>query len=114
MQIIIKGLKGFDVFEENKAYLEKRFQKFCKRVKEPTILEFSFDHTHGTRANIDKCIHLTVSIPGVKNPEHFEETSVHFTETIDKLEERFEKFLLKWKDKVKIGVRRRNDDNYIK
>jgi ribosome-associated translation inhibitor RaiA len=106
MQIIIKGLRGFDVFPENKEYIEKRFLKFCKRIKEPTILEFSFDHTHGTRANIDKCIHLTVSIPGVKTPEHFEETAIHFSEAVDKLEERFEKFLLKWKDKVKIGERR--------
>lgn len=105
MQIIIKGSKGFDIFEENQDYLEQKFRKFEKMVKEPTILEFTFHHTHGTRANIDKRIHLTVTMPGMKKPEHLEEVTPHFNDTIDRLYERFEKFFQRWKDRSKIGTR---------
>lgn len=93
MRIIVKGLKGFEIYPENKAYLEEKFRKLEKFVKEPAVLEFAFDHSHSSRANLDKQIHLTFTQAGMKNPEHIEEISPHFPETIDKLYERFEKFL---------------------
>lgn len=93
MQIIIKAVKGFEIYQDNKDYIAKRFCKFEKMVKEPAILEFTFDHTHGTRANIDKKIILNFTMPGLKRPEHIEEVAEHFPEAIDKLKKRFEKFL---------------------
>lgn len=105
MQIIIKGAKGFEIFPENKAYAERRFCKFEKMVKEPAILEITFEHTHGTRANIDKKILLNFTMPGLKKAEHIEELSEHFPESIDRLQKRFEKFLKRWKEKNKIGGR---------
>lgn len=99
MQIIIKGLKGFDIFPENKEYVERRFRKFEKMVKEPATLEFAFIHSHGTRANIDKGVNLTVTMPGLKKSEHLEELSEHFPESIDRLQKRFDKFLERFREK---------------
>lgn len=100
MQIIIKAVKGFEIYQDKKDYINKRFGKFSKMVKEPAILEFTFDHTHGTRANIDKKIILNFTMPGLAKPEHIEEVAEHFPETIDKLKERFEKFLSRFHRKV--------------
>jgi len=99
MQIIVKGAKGFEIFPENKEYAEEKFCKFQKLVKEPAVLEIIFEHTHGTRANIDKKIILNFTMPGLKQAEHFENTATHFTEAIDVLEEKFETFILRAKEK---------------
>ncbi|EKD56261.1 MAG: hypothetical protein ACD_58C00243G0002 [uncultured bacterium] len=106
MQIIIKGNKGFDVFEDNKQYIEDKFRKFEKRVKEPATLEFNFLHTHASKAGIDKRIHLTFIMPGMTKPEHLEELSEHFKETIDLLQKRFDKFLLRKREKKIDGARK--------
>ena len=100
MQIIIKGAKGFDIYETHKEYIEKRFRKFEKRVKEPASLEFAFHHTHSTRANIDKRIHLTFKMAGMKCAEHLEELSEHFPESIDLLQKRFDNFLRRYREKT--------------
>ena len=107
MQIIVKGLKGFEVYPENKDYIERRFGKFAKMVKEPTILEFAFNHTHQTRATIDKGIRLTFTMPELKNPEHLEEVSEHFPETIDRLAKRFEEILRRHREKETEATRNR-------
>lgn len=99
MQIIIKSIKGFDVFPENKTYAEEKFLKFEKLVKEPATLEIAFEHTHGTRANIDKKIIINFTMPGLKQAEHFETTSIHFTEAIDILAEKFESYITRTKEK---------------
>jgi len=99
MRIILKGLRGFKIYPENKEYVEKKFRKFEKMVKEPAIMEFTFDHTKRTRGSISKRVHLTFTMPGLKNQEHLEELSEHFPETIDKLYERFEKFFRRYHDK---------------
>ncbi|MCL5795214.1 MAG: hypothetical protein M1338_02555 [Patescibacteria group bacterium] len=99
MEIITKAVKGFEIYPQNKEYIERRFCKFSKMVKEPAILEFTFDHTHGTRANIDKKIILNFTMPGLTKAEHLEEISEHFTESIDKLQKRFEKFLSRKREK---------------
>lgn len=99
MQILIKGVKGFEIYSSHKEYIEKRFRKFEQRVKEPAFLEFAFHHTHGTRANIDKRIHLTFTMAGMRKSEHLEELSEHFPETIDKLQKRFAKVLQQYRGK---------------
>ncbi len=100
MQIIIKGIKGFEVFPENKDYLEKKFSKYEDMIKEPSVLEFKFEHTHNTKANLDKKITLTCTMPGLKQPEYLEEVSRHFTQTIDLLDARFEEILRRYRDKM--------------
>jgi len=101
MQIIIKALKGFDLFEDKKSYVEEKFCKFEPMVKEPAVLEFTFEHTHGTRANIDKKVTLNFTMAGMTKAEHIEELDTHFPEAIDKLQKRFENFLSRYNDKLK-------------
>ncbi len=101
MRIILKGLHGFKIYPENKEYVEKKFRKFEKMVKEPAIMEFAFDHTKRTRGSLSKRVHLTFTMAGLKKPEHLEELSEHFPETIDGIYERFEKFLRRYHEKEK-------------
>lgn len=100
MQIIVKGLKGFKVYQETEDYINKKFCKLDKMIKEPTVLEFSILHTHSSKQTLDKTIHLTATLPGLKKPEHLEETSTHFTQSIDKLLRRFSKILNRHHDKI--------------
>lgn len=106
MQIIIKGLKGFKVYRETEDYINEKFCKLDKMIKEPTVLEFSVEHSHLSKQTLDKTIHLTASMPGLKKPEHLEETSTHFTQSIDKLHRRFSTFLKRFHGK-QIDSRRR-------
>jgi len=99
MQIIVKGLKGFKIYPENQDYVLEKFCKYQKLVKEPAILEIAFEHTHGQRGSIDKKIHLNFTMPGMAKQEHIEELAEHFPESIDRLEKRFEKFILREKEK---------------
>lgn len=99
MQIILKGLRGFDIYPENKDYLEQKFLKLEKIVKEPAIVEFTFDHTKREKGSLSKRIHLNFTMPGLKKPLHLEELSEHFPETIDKLYDRFEKFVRRYHEK---------------
>lgn len=100
MQIIVKGLKNFEVFPENKEYIQKKFSKYEKLIKEPATLEFKLDHTHNTRANLDKKVILSFTMPGLKESEYLEEINEHFTTSIDKLAERFEEILRRHRDKA--------------
>lgn len=101
MRIILKGLHGFEIYPENKEYLENKFRKFAKMVKEPAVLEFSFDHTKRERGSLSKRVHLTFTMAGLKKPLHLEELSEHFPETIDRLYERFEKIIHRAHEKEK-------------
>jgi ribosome-associated translation inhibitor RaiA len=105
MEIIVKGLKGFKVFKETEDYILKKFSKFEKIVTEPTIMEFTLNHTHSSRQTLDKVVHLTATMPGLKSPEHLEEIGTKFEESIDLLSDRFDKFVIRWKEKTKIGTR---------
>lgn len=101
MNIIIKGSKGFEIFPENREYAEEKFCKFARVVQEPAILEITFEHTHGTRANIDKKVLMNFTMPGLKQAEHFEIIATHFIEAIDILFEKFETFINRYVDKLK-------------
>lgn len=106
MKIIVKGLKGFDVFDKTEDYILKKFEKFEKMVKEPAILEFSLSHTHASKQTIDKVVHLNFTMPKLRKAEHLEEVGTHFEEAVDLLQERFEKFVRRSKDK-RVGAARR-------
>lgn len=106
MQIIIKGIKGFKIYKETEDCINEKFCKLDKMIKEPTVLEFSVAHTHSSKQTLDKTIQLTASMPGLKKPEHMEETSVHFTQSIDKLARRFSTFLKRFHGK-QVDVSRR-------
>jgi len=103
MRIIISG-KQFKVDENLRNYINERFLKFAKFVKEPTILEIVLSNFMGTKGN-DQAVCVTVTLPGLKKPINVEEVTADFKGSIDLVEERLEKALLKYKEKVKIGTR---------
>lgn len=106
MQIIIKGSKGFKIYQETVDYIQKKFCRFEKMVREPAILEFTLAHTHNSRQTLDKTIIFNASLPDLTEPLHMEETTTHFFESSDILENRFKKFLLKYKEKYKKNNKR--------
>jgi len=105
MNIIIKGRKQLKVEEDLQEYIETKFRKFEKMVKEPTTLEIMLADVRGPQKGMDKVVHLTASIPGMKNPEHIEELGTGFHEVVDLVFERFKKFMGRWKEKTKEGSR---------
>lgn len=105
MNIIIKGRKQFRVQEDLRDYIETKFRKFEKMVKEPTTLEIMLADVRGPQKGMDKVVHLTAILPGRKNPEHIEELATEFHEAVDLVFERFKKLIVRWKEKTKEGSR---------
>ena len=103
MRIIISG-KQFKVDENLRNYINERFLKFTKFVKEPATLEIVLSNFMGPKGN-DQAVCVTATLPGLKNPIHIEEVTSDFKGSIDLIEERLEKALLKYKEQVKIGTR---------
>ena len=105
MNLIIKGRKGLKVPVELQRYIENRFQKFEPRLKEPAIVEIMLADVRGPQGGIDKVVHLTATLPGLKKPQQIEEISEDFRQSIDLVHSRFAKFVRRWKEKSKIGTR---------
>lgn len=103
MKIIIQG-KQFKVDDNLRGYIEERFRKFEKMLKEPATLEIVLSNFMGPKGN-DQAVCVTATLPGLKNPIHIEEVTNDFKGSIDLIEERLEKHLLKYKEQVKIGDR---------
>jgi ribosomal subunit interface protein len=103
MRIIISG-KQFKVDPNLRRYINERFLKFARFVKEPATLEIVLSNFMGPKGN-DQAVGVTATLPGLKNPIHLEEVTNDFKGSIDLVEERLEKHLLKYKEQVKIGTR---------
>ena len=103
MRIIISG-KQFKVDQNLKNYINERFLKFARFVKEPATLEIVLSNFMGPKGN-DQAVCVTATLPGLKNPIHIEEVTADFKGSIDVIEERLEKVLFKYKDQIKTGSR---------
>lgn len=103
MKIIISG-KQFKVDDNLRNYINERFLKFTRFVKEPAKLEIVLSNFMGPKGN-DQAVYVTATLPGLKNPIHLEEVTNDFMGSIDLIQERLEKHLLKYKEQVKIGDR---------
>lgn len=104
MKIIISG-KQFKVDDNLKGYINERFLKFTKFVKEPATLEVVLSDTMGPKGGIDQAVCVTMTLPEMKNRIHIEQVTSDFKGSIDLIEERLEKQLLKYKEQIKIGDR---------
>ncbi len=104
MKILISG-KQFKVDDNLRGYINERFLKFTKFVKEPATLEMVLSDEMGPKGGIDKLVRVTITLPELKNSIHIEEITSDFKGSIDLIEERVEKHLLKYKEQVKIGSR---------
>ncbi|MBM2820336.1 MAG: hypothetical protein HW405_96 [Candidatus Berkelbacteria bacterium] len=104
MKIIISG-KQFKVDENLRNYINERFLKFSKFVKEPAKIEVVLSDEMGTKGGVDKCVKVTITLPELKTPIHIEEITSDFMGSINLIEERLEKHLLKYKEQIKVGDR---------
>jgi len=103
MKIIISG-KQFKVDDNLRGYINERFLKFTKFVKEPATIEVVLSNFMGPKGN-DQAVCVTATLPELKNPIHIEEVTADFKGSIDLVEERLEKAFKKYKEQVKIGTR---------
>lgn len=103
MRIIISG-KQFKVDENLQNYINERFLKFARLVKEPATLEIVLSNFMGPKGN-DQAVCVTATLPELRNPIHIEEVTNDFKGSIDLIEERLEKVLERYKEQVKIGTR---------
>ncbi len=103
MKITISG-KQFKVDDNLRGYINERFRRFEKMVKEPATLEIVLSNFMGPKGN-DQAVCLTATLPGLKNPIHIEEVTNDFMGSIDLIEERFETQVSKYKEQIKIGTR---------
>lgn len=104
MQIIVKG-KNIHLNDDLRDYATEKFLKYEPQLEEPTVCEVVLSDELGTKGGIDKSVHVTATLPGVKNPLHVEAQTSDFFGSIDLVQEKFEREILKYKEKVKIGPR---------
>lgn len=104
IKILISG-KQFKVDDNLRNYINERFLKFTKFVKEPAKIEVVLSDEMGAKSGVDKCIKVKVTLPELKTPIHIEEVTSDFMGSINLIEERLEKHLLKYKEQIKIGTR---------
>ncbi len=103
MKIIISG-KQFKVDDNLRNYINERFRRFEKMVKEPATMEIVLSNFMGPKGN-DQAVCVTATLPGLKNPIHIEEVTNDFKGSIDLIEERLEKVIERYKEQTIIGTR---------
>lgn len=104
MKITISG-KQVKVDDNLRGYIEERFRKFEKMVFEPAAIDVVLSDLMGSKGGVDKSVHVTLTLPEIKNPIHIEEVTADFKGSIDLIEERLETQISKYKEKTKIGTR---------
>lgn len=82
MQIIIKGLHGFSVPADIKAYAQEKVESHLNDLSEPTICEITCDDSPN-RGKLTKNVRITVTSPHIKNPVHIEHGALNFYAAID-------------------------------
>jgi ribosomal subunit interface protein len=83
MQLIIKG-RHTEVPETIKEYIQSKIEPILeKNLKEPTVCEVVLLDENGPRGGQDKTVHITASVPDIKNPIHVELSTDDYYKTID-------------------------------
>lgn len=104
MRIIVKA-KNFKIPTDLESYIREKLLKFEKMTEEPTVCEVRLEERRGAKRGVDKIVHIYLTLPKVKNPIYLMEATNDWFGSIDLIEEKFEKEILKYKEKVKIGSR---------
>lgn len=109
MRIIIKG-KNFKLNEDLKNYAFEKISKFTEIAEDPSICEVVLSDELGPKGGIDKSVHITLTLPGEKNAIHVEEMTSDFFGSLDLAQEKLEREIEKYKEKIKIGDRHINGE----
>lgn len=87
MKILIHD-KNTDLTPDDREYAQEKFLKLAMLVKEPTTLEAHFERQ---RARIT--VHVTITHPHEKMPDHYDEKGHTIPEVINAVKERIEEHL---------------------
>lgn len=99
MKILIHG-KNLKVPSVVEDYAREKVLKLKKFIKEPATVEVVFEDVRGgLKAGRDKMVHITVILPGEKQPIHVEELSDDFAVSIDAAEQHLRKVLERYHEK---------------
>ncbi len=82
MPIIIKG-RHIEVPEDLKSYIEDKISNIVENLEEPNVCDVILMDSNGNRGGIDKEVHITCTLPHIKNPVFVSEKSDDFYKTID-------------------------------
>lgn len=105
MKLIIKGRKKFKVPADLYSYIEDKIFKYDKILPKEAVVEVMVADVRGPQGGVDKVVHLTAILPGEKNPFQIEQVTDDFFGSVDLAQERLEKHILKYKEKIKEGSR---------
>jgi len=88
-----------------KGYAEEKVLKFAEIIGEPAICDIVLSDEFGPRGGEDKLVKITLALPGEKNPLHIEAQTDDFFGSVDLVQEKLEREIIKYKEKIKIGDR---------
>ena len=103
MKLIIKG-RQFKVDDNLRTYIEEKVLKYQAFISEPAVCEVVLADMGGKKGGQDKEVRLTLTLPKEKKPLYFCQRTADFIGSIDLVQEKLEKFLLKYKETKKIGT----------
>lgn len=96
MKVIIHD-KNSDVTDDDRTYVQEKFSKLSRFLSsEPTVLETHFEKQRGIIT-----VHITITHPGEKTPDHFDEKGQAVREVVNLVKERIEKHLQRKNSRAK-------------
>ncbi|MBI3495434.1 HPF/RaiA family ribosome-associated protein [Candidatus Berkelbacteria bacterium] len=105
MNIIIKT-RHAEVEESLKAYASKKMRKLRKFLREPAMVELTFEDVRGgLKGGRDKSVHITATVPKEGKPIHVEELSDDFAVSVDLAELHLRRILERYHEKSRRGFR---------
>lgn len=104
MKIVTK-VRHTQVPDELKAYAEEKIANKCAQYLDENddaiVCDIEFDDQFGDKAGQDKRIDVTLSLPHQHLPIHLEESDATFREAIDRIIDRLDQPLAKYKETVR-------------
>ena len=114
MKLIIKGRKKFKVPQDLRSYIEDKILKYEKILPKEATVDVMMADVRGPQGGVDKVVHLTAVFPGEKNPFQIEQVTDDFFGSVDLAQERLEKHILKYKEKIKQGLAIQKNIGWLK
>lgn len=109
MRIQISG-NNVHLNDDLKSYAEEKVLKFIDMIVEPATCDIILSDEFGPKGGKDKLVRINLVLPGEKNPIHIEAQTDDFFGSIDLAQEKLEREIIRYKEKVKIGERTIKED----
>lgn len=104
MNINISG-HNVELSEDLKSYAEEKVLKYVDMILEPAVCDITLSNEFGPKGGEDKLVRITLTLPGEKNSLHVEAQTDDFFGSLDLAQEKLEREVEKYKEKIKIGPR---------